>query len=824
MPFFATRQLSLSTSAYARFCNLPWGRSALALATVVVSSASWAIECRLLGLSLTTGRVVQIREAGQEPQETIAFNDASGLFWFLPLQGERIGTNPRREACLHNQVTYWRVSIADSALAFNADTDTLDFLDMSQATQGIDGRQNTAVNTAVALNSLGVNYQLAASYTGNRVASSLIASASGDLFAYRYGWYFTNQLAWTQNTKISRYESYALKESTETGTYLRLGDAVTSPTGQGESLQFAGVSWGTDRALRPNDFSPVLPTLRNGNVLAGPLEVFINDTLQFQQTVRDGVVDLRNLPAQQGFNSYRVRTLDAQGNPVSVLREIYLPSSLLPPGITAWRIDAGFQREDFFTRNASYGPPVVSGSYSTGVSHDLTLGTQALITRGAASFTLEADQRLSSLWTGHIGAQWARNTSDDMLRQAPGSRQGSALQVRLDGGGRDWRLLAESTQAAQPLPGLGTRAALRYQRLLRAQWNGLAGWSLGLAHVQSQNENRPAEAVSSLSASTRVSDSGASLSVALTQTNGQSGKQKNLLLAMFFPLSPPATRTAEDRNRSVYLSQNSLDGAQLSRAQFTSSGQRVEDSVWGVGATRDSQQTFTALDGAWSGSTRLLDLSASARIGRIDRSALVSMRGSVLRTEGQVFATRPINGAFAVVSTGEPDIPIFYENRQSGQTDAAGLLLVPGLLAQQVNRLSVDPSTWPIHWLASQVERQVIPPRGGGVLVSFKINAMNWVSQPMVIPLSPAGIAYRPGAVAVSLEKMVIPALEAPAEAVVDRRGQLWTSELAATGGAVTRFAISQDGKRCRFTLPPNDSTAAQDAIQLTPDACEDTP
>jgi outer membrane usher protein FimD/PapC len=385
-------------------------------------------------------------------------------------------------------------------------------------------------------------------------------------------------------------------------------------------------------------------------------------------------------------------------------------------------------------------------------------------------------------------------------------------------------VLAEGTQAAQLLPGLGTRAALRYQRLLRAQWSGLAGWSFGLAHVRSQREDIPAEVVSSLSASTRVSDAGASVSMALTRTQGQGGRQNNLLLAVFFPLSAPDSRAATNRNRSVFVSQNNVGGTQLSRAQFTSSGQRVEDSVWGIGATRDANQTFSAVDGVWGTSTRMLDLSASGRFGQNDRSALVALRSALLWTQGQTFAARPINGAFAMVSTGEPGVSVFYENRQAGQTDASGLLLVPGLLAQQVNRLSVDPSTWPIHWLASQVERQVIPPRGGGVLVSFKINSMSWVSQPMVIPLSPAGTPYRAGTVAVSLEQIVSRTLEAPAEAVVDRRGQLWTAELAAAGAVVTRFAISQDGKSCRFTLPPNDSTAAQDAIQLTADACEDAP
>lgn len=805
---------------------------AVLVAPWVLAPAARAADCLALGLAPATGSVLQIREAGQDARAAMTFRDAAGTAWFVPLQSTQIGTDSRRQACIHEQLGYWRVPTTDTALRLDADTDTLTYLDLSQATQVIDRRAGNPVSTATSLDSLGVNYQIAASYIGDALTSRIIPSATGEFFAYRRGWYFNTRLAWSQNTRVSRYESYALKESPETGSFLRLGDAVSSPTAQGESLQFAGLSWGTDRTLRPSDFAPVLPTLRNGNALAGPLEVFINDNLQFQQTVQNGVVDLRNLPAQQGFNSYRVRTLDAQGNPVSVLREIYLPATLLPPGITAWRLDAGFQREDFFTRNAHYGAPLAVGSYSTGWSHDLTLGGQGLITRKASSMSLEADQRLSTLWTGHIGVQWARNTDDDPARRAPGSQQGRAVQLRLDGGGRFWRLLAEGTHAFEGLPSLGNRAALLRQRLLRAQWSGLEGWSLGLAHVRSQRELTAAQVVSTVSASTRVADSGASLSLAVTHTQAQGGAQTNLLVALFFPLSTPQVSATAARNQSVYLSQNAVNGAQLSRAQFSSSGQRAEDGVWGVGLTRDSEQTFSALDGAWSGSTRLLDLTGSARLGQNDRSALMSLRSSLLWTAGQMFATRPINGAFAMVSTGEPGVSILYENRPAGQTDAAGLLLVPGLLAQQTNRLSVDPSTWPIHWLASQVERQVTPPRGGGVLVSFKINAMAWASQPMVIPLSPSGKPYPAGTVATALSSSPRERAEVPADTVVDSRGQLWTGELLSVDDAVTRFFITpitangQAGPRCSYTLPPPDSSteplaAPREPVKLPPDGCE---
>ena len=94
-----------------------------------------------------------------------------------------------------------------------------------------------------------------------------------------------------------------------------------------------------------------------------------------------------------------------------------------------------------------------------------------------------------------------------------------------------------------------------------------------------------------------------------------------------------------------------------------------------------------------------------------------------------MFRTRPITGAFALVSTVEEGVEVFHENRPVGHSDSRGMLLVPGLLALEPNRLGVNPASWPIHWVAREVEQQVIPPRGGGVLVSFKINADVWPAQ-----------------------------------------------------------------------------------------------
>ncbi len=776
-------------------------------ASQLIVSIAFAADCTELGLVRDSAQIMQLSEAAQDERPTTTYRDRLGQAWFLPLKGEHVGHgSARRLVCTLDGINYWRLEPTDPALRHDSSQDKLTFIDMSQATLTLDGRRSQILPPAASLNSAGINYQVALNYaqSSQRINDSgphLNASTFGNLYAYRGGWYASNSFGWSQNTKLMRYETYALHESVETGLSLRLGDSVSRPTRQGESLQFAGISWGTDRNLRPGDFAPVLPALRNGSVLPGPLEVFINDTLQFQQNLQSGVYDLRNIPAQQGFNSYSVRTLDAQGNLVTVQREIYLPSSLLPAGIQSWQIDAGFRRKDFLIANANYGAPFVAGSYARGLSDTVTLGGQALYSRAASVMSVDYGQRLSDYWTGHIGLQAAKNMQ----------RQGQALQARLEGGGRTWRILTETTQALKPLPGLTNRASLESQRLLRAQWNGWRDWNVGLTLVRSQREQTAREGIAALLFSTRLPNTHGSVSLGLTQTTSATGKQNAVTVSLFLPLG----RSADQTNRSLYASQSSIDGKQLSRVQYDSSGQDARDSAWMVGATHDTRQAASSVDATWTGTTDKFELLASGRASSNDRNALVMLRSGLLWTEGALYSARPINGAFALVSAGEKDVGIYYENRDVGKTNNNGMLLVPGLRPFESNRLTVNPATWPIHWIASDVEREVVPPRGGGVRVSFKINAETWPAQTLLTPLTPNGKPYAAGT-------LVNATAEGESrETVIDRRGQLWIAELL----PASTFTITQSGQRCTFRIPQSGaegSTAPNEAISMKAESCEE--
>ena len=748
-----------------------------------------ATSCIDLGLIPDTASVLLLREAAQQEQPAMTYRDLDRRAWFLPLKGLPSG----RSRCDLDQTVFWKIEAGDDALQYNSDSGLLTFLDMRRATSLLDGRIATVASTITALDSAGINYQLALNYYG----AKLNPSAFGDFYAYNGGWYFDTRLAWNNNGRLARYESYALRQSVDTGTFLRLGDAVTGPTALGESLQFAGVAWGNDRTLRPADFAPVLPTLRSGNVLAGPLEVFINDTLQFQQTLQGGVYDLRNIPAQQGFNSYTVRTLDAQGNPVTVQREIYLPATLLPAGTRSWRIDAGFQREDFFTSSSKYGAPLVGGSYAAGLGDDTTVGGQALISRRASTASVTYDRRLTAIWSGHLG----------LLAGKAATRRGSAMQAGLEGGGRSWRLLADWTQAFRALPGLGDRPALIMQRLIRAQWNGLSGVSLGTTLAQSKREGNASENVASLTASTRVSESGAVITAALIDTRAGQQKQTNLTLSLILPLTP----RDDQRSHTLYASQNSVNGVQLSRLQYNNNGPAPQDGNWGLGITRDSRQALTSLDAGWSRTTEKFELDANAMTGA-NQSVQVAMRSGLVWAGDTLFITRPVAGAFALVNTQQKEVPVYYENRLAGNTNERGLLLIPQLIPNGINRIRLDPATWPMYWTASEVEKHVVPPLGGGVLVSFKINVLDMPGLSFLKPVQANGNRFPLGTLVTALfEGSVL-------DTVIDREGQLWVGDLMPATG----FSITYKGIHCDFRLQAVGNSG--EAPEVFPVHCREQP
>ncbi|MHA1553071.1 MAG: fimbria/pilus outer membrane usher protein [Alphaproteobacteria bacterium] len=98
-------------------------------------------------------------------------------------------------------------------------------------------------------------------------------------------------------------------------------------------------------------------------------------------------------------------------------------------------------------------------------------------------------------------------------------------------------------------------------------------------------------------------------------------------------------------------------------------------------------------------------------------SAAFSLDGGIAVTERGVFLSNRIDDAFAVVDSGDADVPVFLENRLVGRTGADGKLLVPGLRSYETNRLRVDPLDLPINAEIRTTKFEIVPADRNGVIV-----------------------------------------------------------------------------------------------------------
>jgi outer membrane usher protein len=96
--------------------------------------------------------------------------------------------------------------------------------------------------------------------------------------------------------------------------------------------------------------------------------------------------------------------------------------------------------------------------------------------------------------------------------------------------------------------------------------------------------------------------------------------------------------------------------------------------------------------------------------------------GALVLAGGHLFASDRIFDSFAVVSTGDiAGVPVLYENRPIGTTDARGKLLVPSLLSYQNNRLSLDATRLPADIEVGRTSVLVRPADRSGVMVDFGV-------------------------------------------------------------------------------------------------------
>lgn len=191
----------------------------------------------------------------------------------------------------------------------------------------------------------------------------------------------------------------------------------------------------------------------------------------------------------------------------------------------------------------------------------------------------------------------------------------------------------------------------------------------------------------------------------------------------------------------------------------------------------------------WQADTVLL--SGGIAQGRQGSEVRAGASGGVAWLGDSVFASRRIDGSFAVVEVGDyPNVTVLHDHHPVAVTDRHGRALVSSLRGNEVNRIDIDPSGLPFDAEVQTFETLVIPPARSGVAVTIPLKRVRAASFRVV---GANGAAIPPGSeLQVAGQERSFP---------IGFDGRAYASGLSGQDRAVIRWAARQCA--VQLTLPP---------------------
>lgn len=560
-----------------------------------------------------------------------------------------------------------------------------------------------------------INYNIV-STTGNR--DNNISTAWYELHFFKHDFYaVSNGIVHSSSDKYStsgytRFETFYQKDDEATMQSLMIGDVINATPSWGRSIRLAGIRFSRDYELNPSLITYPLPEFYGESALPGSVDLIINNELRWREQVTSGQFFINMVPYMSGAGVAQVVTTNPQGQQFQQSVNFYVTNELLAPGMLDYDLTIGFRRKNFGFESNSYADlPITSASIRYGFNKYLT-----------PQFLVQAGEGLHLAGTGltfvvgSLGVvDIAASASDYYYYQTGVDERGRQASVSYDYTYKkiginasylrrtgDYRDLG--TQSENPLNnGLNTTQA---QISASFHDNMLGGFNLSYFHLV----NRENDARSILNFSwSRYFQSGLTTFLSVSRLAFEK-RENSLSVTLSFPLGANAQASASTQRNS--------DGEWQGQVQAMKNAPYSGGFGWGFSAD-DSKEKNRYLEGDWR--TAYLDASVSAYYSDDRKQYTGALDGALIVMDGDLYATRFVNDAFAIVDADQKDVPVRFGHQLVGKTNSNGKLLVPDLNSYVENRLAIDPIQLPANAIIDSMEQLIIPRRNGGVHVKFPI-------------------------------------------------------------------------------------------------------
>ncbi|MDB5953657.1 fimbria/pilus outer membrane usher protein [Ramlibacter sp.] len=583
--------------------------------------------------------------------------------------------------------------------------------------------------------------------------------------------------------RLDSYWQYDMPQSMQT---LVLGDTVGVAGGWSRPVRYGGLRWGRDFGLRPGLSTMPLPSVAGEAALPSTVDLLVNDSHRFSQSVRPGPFDITNVPVITGAGELNLVVQDLLGRQTVLHQSYYASPRLLAPGLSDFSVETGWLRTGFGT-DSRYGDAFGAATGRRGITPNLTTEGRVELQHDRQASGFELAGLLGTWGVGRLAVAGSRDRLHDLPAHGGLVQVGIERSSPLGGGALQYEYATRGFAPFGESPDPAAPASRSREQLLASiggrVWGSLNGGISYARRVQWDGEH--------------PSTLGFSLNIPI-------GSAATLTLTAAKQRSSTSVWTGSV-NLNVPLGNEQYIGSRVERqddGHTAASVLAVRNPPAGPGLGWQAEVSSDPRQRARGGvqyNTNHADLTAEVVT---DADARVSSRGGARGTLGLMaglpFASRPVGeGSFAVVELeGLPDVPIKRSNQVVAQTDSRGLAFVPGLVPWQKNVIEIDAADLPLDVETQAVVQELVPYARSGALVHFDVRR----TRQALLVLHQANGQPVPRGARVRL-------LPAGAEFEAGLRGEVWLTDLAADQQRVT---VSWQSGQCELDLriPPSENGA----------------
>ena len=589
-----------------------------------------------------------------------------------------------------------------------------------------------------------LNYDLFSSAANGQKQSFAFSGASGTFDGRIFSPYGTlSQSALLQSSITDRFTALRLNTTYtysdyETARTYRAGDTINGGLAWTRPIRIGGLQVQRNFGLRSDLITVPLPSAAGTAAVPSTADIYINNVRTYSQDIAPGPYVLNNLPAIGTNGTARVVLRDSSGKTTETVLPFYTSATLLAPGLFDYSLEAGAPRLSYGTTADTYlAKPVASFSARYGMWEWLTLEGHA---EGGAGL-VNASAGIAAR-TGAFGVASAAVAASRFQGQM-GYQSYLAYETRLMG-----LSISASSQMTfgtyQDLASVTARLQ-RQQQLSTNPFDVTSFEDLSASVTNAINTSlfasaRSPKALNRISVGAPLPFGRATLTGSFVQAIDGAGVRSDIV---------SATLSAPWRDATIFATAfTTLTGVKNTGFMVGLSMPFGDSATISTGVSGGSNGTSVGVD-----AIKPLDVKPGSvgwrihdsELGVVQRAAAVSYRSSFARTEaavyqnhngvqataevegavatlgGGVFFANRIDDAFAVVETGVPGIPVFYENRPVGMTNSSGRALITALRSYQPNKITIDTTDLPVDADVAASETVVAPADRSGVSVDFTV-------------------------------------------------------------------------------------------------------